>query len=216
MHLGSILTQFLVAWDKAEASETNRTCYSIPPQNHHLCSCGIWLLLLLANLVAAHLKEYNKTRKGKEYACRRSEMPKQIGAVGYRTDSEGLLIHWVSNLYGFSPSGFPQIFLFPHFNCSSILSHDIKLHSPILCGHKLPPFVLRSTVFWHWATALSFESTLGSFFSSSLLLKFFLLSFSDSLTLFFIRTMPLVCLIPGFYVYYLLCSCHVGSNLYLL
>ena len=141
-------------------------------------------------------------------------MPKQIGAVGSHTDSEGLLIHWVSNLYGFSPSGFPQIFLFPHFNCSSILSHDIKLHSPVLCGHKLPPFVLRSTALWHWARALSFESTLGSFFSSSLLLKFFLLSFSDSLTLFFIRAIPLVCLIPGFYVYYLLCSCHVGSNLY--
>lgn len=163
VHLGSVLTQLLITWDKAKALETNWTCYSIPPQNHHLCSCGIWLLLLLANLVAALLKEYNKTRKGKEYACLRSEMPKQIGAVESRTDSEGLLIHWVSNLYAFSPSGFPQIFLFPHFNCSSILSHNIKLHSPVLCGYKLPPFVLRSTVLWHWARPLSFESTLGSF-----------------------------------------------------
>jgi hypothetical protein len=66
-------------------------------------------------------------------------------------DSKGLGTHWLSASYGFSLSGFLQIFLLPHFHWTSILSQDIMLHPPVLCGHKLPLFALRSTVLWHQA-----------------------------------------------------------------
>lgn len=162
--------------------ETKWNYYSIPLQNHCLCSCGIWFALLFANFVAAQLKlsviKAEKARNAYVWGQQQQNKWGPLDLKWLRVATLRFLFPLLLN------TGFPFLtFLKSSFFLNLVLflaSIKLSCYTPALCGHIAPLFALRSAASDAEPSRMLAILYNRCLFFSSLPIKSFLLSFLDS------------------------------------